>query len=358
MKTALILNFTANEYHFGCFGTAREIYHQLESKGYLVNYLSVKVTHGVEPYPKKSSEFGSREFIEKYLARNYSIYAALLEADIVVINGEGTLHRLARAPLHLMFMGYIAKTFLKKPTFLINHSCYPDLDENGARATVLYKKILSSFDGIVAREKRSLSFYESQSITARLGFDSLPLYIDRVGLSQKRKSGIDENTIVLTAGIGYDFDAIKTLARTLNNLDKSINFKFLHGGKQDLAKEKPVFDRFKQAGLIFDVVEAKTFEQWCETIATAKAMVSARFHYTVAAFSLGTPCMSMPSNTPKIEAIYELLEQKGSISWVDARQADSLAGKIKSLFDGDYDIPEGLGRRMRKLANQNYDLIP
>lgn len=357
MKTALILNFTGNGYHFGCFGTAREIYAQLQDKGYLVNYLTVKISHATLVVPKKLSDFSSREFVNKYIANNNAIYSSIIESDIVVVNGEGTLHRLGKGPIHLLFMMHLAKVVMRKPTYLINHSCFPVLD--GKDHTKVYAKVLKSLDGVVAREQLTQKLYDDSGVNSELGFDSLPLYIDRVGLHDLRKSRENSGKIVIAGGINYAGEAIKSLSRAMNDLDKSISFQFLLGGKQDLAKDEiPIFEAYRKAGLIVELVEAETFEQWITTIATARGLISARFHYSIAALAVGAPVISLPSNTPKVEAIHKLLEHEGAFSWQDASDLSSAKAMTDGLLEGAYDVSDAVQQKVRALAAVNYRVIP
>lgn len=357
MKTALILNFTGNGYHFGCFGTAREIYAQLQEKGYLVNYLTVKISHGTMVVPKKLSDFSSREFVNKYITNNNAIYSSIIESDIVVVNGEGTLHRLAKGPIHLLFMMHLSKLILRKPTYLINHSCFPTLD--GKDNTKVYAKIIKELDGVVPREQLTKQFYDQVGISAELGFDSLPLYFDRAGLGNARSTLKGSGKIVLAGGINYSAAAVKSLSQAMNKLDKTIAFQFLLGGKQDLAKDEiPIYEAYRKAGLIIELVEAKTFSHWVETIATAKGLISARFHYTIAAFALGTPVISMPSNTPKIEAIHELLGHGGAFSWAEAGKLASATQMVEGLLHGAHDVSDATMQKVRELAKVNYNVIP
>ena len=50
--------------------------------------------------------------------------------------------------------------------------------------------------------------------------------------------------------------------------------------------------------------------QWLDVISHCACMVSARFHHTLAAISLGTPCLVFPSNTPKTNASMEMLSMQ------------------------------------------------
>ena len=361
MKTALILNFTGNGYHFGCYGTAREIYMQLQEKGYLVNYLTVKISHGTMVVPAKLSDFSSRDFINNYVRQNNAIYSSIIEADIVVVNGEGTLHRAGRGPVHLLFMMHLAKVVLGRPTYLINHSCFPALD--GKDASKMYAKVIQNLDGVAPREQFTKKMYDEMSIESVQGFDSLPLYIDRVGLKAYRDENSsfikDNKTILICGGINYEKGAIRTLALNLNKLDKSYKFKFLLGGKQDLAKDEiPIYESFKSMGLIIDLVKASTFQEWVETIASSQLLVSGRFHYTIAAFAVGAPVVSYPSNTPKIQAIHELLNHPGNFTWEQACDENAVKNMLNRFEEGEFDVPDQIQKEIRNLAVNNYKIIP
>ena len=132
-SNALILNFTGNTYHWGCFGTSYEIYQTLLERGYTPSFLSVKATHALRPTPKSLEELMSANFIEQILSANPFMRAALAEADVVIVNGEGTLHRLNYNPRNLLFLIHAARQYFGKPVHLIDHSFYPsgtcDADE-------------------------------------------------------------------------------------------------------------------------------------------------------------------------------------------------------------------------------------
>ena len=127
-RTALILNFTGNIYHWGCFGTACEVYQTLLERGYAPSFLSVVGTHSFRPAPENLDQLRSPAFTAQILQANPFLQASLAETDLVVINGEGTLHRMGHeAPRNLLFLMYLAREHFGKPVHLINHSFYPTL---------------------------------------------------------------------------------------------------------------------------------------------------------------------------------------------------------------------------------------
>ena len=58
-----------------------------------------------------------------------------------------------------------------------------------------------------------------------------------------------------------------------------------------------------------EIIQAQTMLEWCEAFQNASFLFSARFHHTIAALSIGTPFAYLNSNTPKIDAILETLNE-------------------------------------------------
>lgn len=329
MNTALILNFTGNTYHYGCYGTAHEIYYRLLERGYFVNYVSVKATHGLECYPETGEKFLDPGFAHQFTQANPTLLSALHEADIIVVNGEGTLHRLTKGSITLLYMIYLASKIMKKRVCLINHSCYPMGDTSRGDVDLLYQEALSGLHDIVIREPLSACFYQAHSIPTREGFDSLPLFMGRHDLLGLRTGEIDHDKIIICGGIAYSKSLLPTIASALSNSCGKASFDFLIGGKADLAQEDyDVLSQFKQAGLRINLKEAKNFTEWCGAIASAKFLISGRFHYTVAAMALGVPCITFPSNTPKTKGIYQMFDLDGYLEWDD----ESFSSKLNSLI--------------------------
>lgn len=354
MNSALILNFTGNHYHFGCYGTAHEIYYRLLERGYFVNYISVQVTHGLECYPETGDQFLDAGFFKRFRQANVSLVAALNEADIVVVNGEGTLHRLSKGAMSLLYMIYLARS-MQKRVYLINHSCFPMGDTSRGEFDLIYRAALSGLEDIVVREPLSALFYEAHSITSRQGFDSLPLFIGRHDMLNLRTDGVDEGKIVLCGGIAYDQKLVAAISRILAGLGSGHNFEFLVGGKANLAMEDPdVFKQFERTGLNLKLKEAETFEQWCRTIASAELVVSGRFHYTVAAMSMAVPCISFPSNTPKVEGIYRMFSLDGYLEWGDENFTDKFTMLLERAKSGELILTDKQRLEMIEKAENNY----
>ncbi len=66
---------------------------------------------------------------------------------------------------------------------------------------------------------------------------------------------------------------------------------------------------------------------WLQTIATARILISGRFHHTIAAAVLGTPSVTFSSNTPKIEEIRQTLGLEPPLAF-DGQLAGNLRERI------------------------------
>jgi polysaccharide pyruvyl transferase WcaK-like protein len=132
-------------------------------------------------------------------------------------------------------------------------------------------------------------------------------------------------------------------------------FEFLIGGKADLAGEDvEIFKQVKQAGLEIKLKEAKTFEEWCHCIAGSELVVSGRFHYTVAAMSMAVPCISFPSNTPKIEGIHRMFGLDGYLRWEDESFTDKFNLFLERAKNGELVLTDKQRLEIIEKAESNY----
>lgn len=358
MRSALILNFTGNTYHYGCYGTSFEIYQNLLEKGYCVNYSTVRATHALPLTPRNGDNFVDQNFANQYMKANSPLTLSIEEADLVVVNGEGTLHRISNGSLSLLYQIFFSTQVLKKETYLVNHSVFPTgTTDIEAGVEGFYKFALQGVKKAVPREGFSREFYKRIGVNTEQGFDSLPLYIKRMGLLDNKDTG-KEKTILLCGGIDYKPNRLKAVCNTLKKL-KNVKFEFLLGGKGHLApEEEKIFKNIKASGLKINLVQARTFEEWVKTIADASLLISGRFHYSVAALALSTPCLSFPSNTPKVEGIYRLLELDGCLDWADNDFCEKLNSYIDRGLGGELVLSDDAKNYMFECAANNYSCLP
>lgn len=354
-KNALILNFTANTYHWGCYGTSLEVYTTLLERGYFVNWLDVRSSHALAPSPTTGADFNDGAFAKKFFEANKPVYHQLTEADVIVVNGEGTLHRLRSGPLNLLYLMYAAQCFLKKPVHLINHSFFPSgSTQPDNRADALYRAVGSTLTRIVPRETASAAVLARLGLRAVQGFDCLPRFLARHGITAQRKPGAP---LVLSGGISLSDEQAAQIAHAATRCAATgQEIHFLTGAKNLPAPEDDqTFNAMRTVIPTLRRINAATMSEWTASIAGAACVVSARFHHTIAAAAIGTPVVVFPSNTQKVHAICEMFGLPAPIELGAPDFIDLACSRIKAaLQGGDFIVNESRRSEILGLAENNF----
>lgn len=357
-KKAVLLNFTADSYHWGCYGTSIEVYHSLIEQGFYVQPVGVQHTHQTSPTVQQVSDFDSNQFFENFQASNQSLCDTLNSADLIVVNGEGTLHRISKASLNLLYIIFFCKKYLKKCVHLINFSYFPNgdttLPENTSK---IYPAVLQHVDKIVPREQASCAILKKSGFRPTLGFDCLPRFLHRYNLTN---SHISQGHVLLSGGVRFDDKEFEFYVELINYLLlKNIPVRFLLGAKNHPAAEDiQLQKRFKETSETRNIkfIETKKMSDWIHEFQTASFLFSARFHHTVAALSIGTPFNFMRSNTPKISSILDTLgetaqETKATVDGLtDVKNAIHLALEKRTTNKSQERV-----EKMLYLADKNFN---
>jgi polysaccharide pyruvyl transferase WcaK-like protein len=85
--------------------------------------------------------------------------------------------------------------------------------------------------------------------------------------------------------------------------------RLLIGANANLAADDRDFGRalLRATGDSVEVLHACSEVGWLSSIASARMVVSGRFHYSIAAAWLGTPFVALDSNTPKMRGLRQAL---------------------------------------------------
>lgn len=307
MKNIAFLNDTSDWYHWGCTGTSSAIKEVLAARGYNITPVPIKAIYGVRSVPETIADFDNPQFFNSYFHENLPVTAAILQNDIVLINGEGTLHGLSRVAITLLYLAYAAKKICGKRVQIINHSCYPDDSAQPMQSTAsgLYQGVYKLMDFVAVREHYSQSLLKELGVEATLSFDSLPLYIRSHPLVPAPNRS---RTLVVAGSVAWKASGLEALVAYMRVMQsEGYDIKVLTGAKASPALDDKMFiQALKQAlpeGWVH--VDAPTMAAWLEAIQSASLVVSGRFHYTIAACMLNTPCIVLDSNTPKNRAICE-----------------------------------------------------
>ena len=349
-KKAIILNDTQNWYHHGCTGTSIAIKNELKNKGYEVNSIPINQLYDLSSKipPQELKDFDDDGFFSKWREIYKSIFTILNDADLVVINGEGTFHSLSDMVRSLLYIIYIAKVRLNKGVRILNHSCYPDdkvIPENKQYIS-FYKKAYEVADFISAREYYSYNIIKNflgiKNVV--LSFDSLPIYINKY-YNKNTKISFPEKYILISGGICLNDFWRDKFFQYLSFLEKEyrIPVYFIIGADDYLAPEdtalveslikksgtkkqsKPLFNLMlkkisakKHSEKIDDIkvynnfmlYEATSVDNWLTAIKDSYFFVSGRYHHSIASYALNTPFIAFESNTPKTNAIFEMMDSK------------------------------------------------
>jgi polysaccharide pyruvyl transferase WcaK-like protein len=307
---ALLLNDTSYWYHWGCTCTSLALHEQLRARGLRVSSLHIGdiLQRGAAPPPAHPAAFDDADVYAQFAQRHSAAINALQSADLVVVNGEGTLHGLSHGALSLLYLAYIAKTRLGKPVHVINHSCYPSSEPaHLAAATALYAHAYRVFDSVAVREPLSAENVRAFGVEPIVAFDSLPLYLAAHPLPAVAK----QDTLLIAGSVAWSpamLDALAGAARIARK--QGLRVQVLVGANASLAADDVSFVQALHARLngAYELVATHNETQWLTAIAQARLLVSGRFHHSIAAACVGTPFLLGDSNTAKIDGLLQMLE--------------------------------------------------
>ena len=316
-KTIAFLNDTTAWYHWGCTATSSAIRKRLLQSGYKTLNVPILFTYNFKSIPKDAAEFDSPDFFNSAVQQHNDLFQAINQCEQVVINGEGSIHHLSNVSLSILYMAYASKKFLGKPVHIINHSPYPDnvREARDDYAFQLYRSIYNQLDYIAIREHISHKLMTDYGTKAELSFDCLPITVTE---DYKPEILDKERNIVISGSVSFKQDRMKDLEKLMTHFSqKGYKIKILHGAKDLPAQDDQIFIQelqkvhFKK----YEIVNANSLTQWLDCINSASVFVSGRFHHSLAAIYLETPCVMMESNTFKNVAIAETFNMPDPIQF-------------------------------------------
>jgi len=356
-KKAILLNFTGNTYHWGCYGTSMELYHSLLERNYYVDLVSVATIHALSPTPERSSDFHNKEFFKKFYESNQALVSSLLHSDIIVVNGEGTLHRVTKNSLALLYIIFISKIYLNKKIFLINFSCFPNGDNSLPNSiSNIYLDVLKYVDMIAPRDCITHKILLESGIESTQAFDCLPRFLQRYKLVNSHEP---KGYILVAGGIYFSKQRVQFLENFIAYfLEKNVPVKFLcgaqfHPASDDLVLQKKLKENPKIEKL--EIIQASSMLEWINEFKFASFFFSARFHHSIASLSLGTPFKFLSSHTPKINSAVETLGEDVEKYLVKEKMFDFLIDSAEQALAQSISFKsEKRVEKMLSLADKNF----
>ncbi len=335
MTQITFVNDTSAWYHWGCTCTSTAILDELARRDITTQSIPANEIYHCRERPKRLTDFESPVFFFQFRTANPNIIEALEAADVVVINGEGTLHGMGSAACILLYLAYVAKTRLDKPVHLINHSFFPgnSIHDIDPVASTLYKNVYDAMDFVAIREKVSADLLAAFNIPFTQSFDCLPLFVAN---RQRKSTPKHDDVAVIASSIAWMKESIPDLQRFISALTgEGFKVRILVGAKAYHARDEQTFVKALEAtgGGDWELFNAPSAEAWLDAIAEARILISGRFHHSVAAACLGTPFVTLNSNTPKIEGLMRTLGLDPPLAHTSANLYAELMQRSRTILD-------------------------
>jgi polysaccharide pyruvyl transferase WcaK-like protein len=237
-------------------------------------------------------------------------------ADILLVNGEGSMHHNLPNALALLALIDVAAD-LGKPVYLINATIQA-LDDR------LMRRIFPKLAALHVRELESL---EQVAPFARIAFCAADIAILAIAKLVDASRATAKNSrprCLITAGVLAQPDSIRAIAAAATSAGLEPAYLSLgDGGESEVATKV-----CGEIGIEHMRAEAYSLEQVTAFLAQFDVAVSGRHHINLFLMGLGVPFVPLPSNTWKIEATLSYL----GYPLAPCRQFDEVAGVLGSVW--------------------------
>lgn len=356
MGSVALLNDTSAWYHWGCTATSCAIHKRIRQLGFDLSAVPILATYQVPTVPATLGQFDDPRFFQQACSENPAIFRAIQSADVLVINGEGTIHHTTRPCIVLLYAAHAAKRYLGKPVHVINHSAYPShtLESADWPARCLYQVAYRDLDFVAIREHRSREIMQRLGIASQLSFDCLPLTLAEDHPASYRRA---DKVIVLAGSVAWPPERMADVARYIRTMRQAgYAVRVLVGAQAFPAQDDENFIRClrQQGPPEWELVQARSLPQWFDCIGSASVLVSGRFHHTIAAACLGVPVVLLESNTPKMQALAEVLDVEGPLRYQAENFLPELVERTRrALAQGP--VEAAVSGQLREQAEHNFD---
>lgn len=308
MKKAVILNDTSYESHHGCETVVKNIKELLLKNG-------IKT---IDTNP-----------VGKNWEKNKSLLENLSKVDIVIVNGEGTLHHAQTRAKELVTIGKYVKEKYNKPIVLIN-ATYQDNGEEIA-------DYMKYFDLIYVRETLSKNDLERYSIKSFVVPDmtfyskydtSRKIISNKIGVTDSVYLDLSEELYKTSLKKGYNYlPALTDMKLRINNIENVLRF-IKYVVYKAIKRVLNLFGYKLNHQSIRTFYYINGYENYIKQIANLNFLIVARYHSLCFALKTNTPFVAIKSNSHKIEG---MLEDMG-IGQERIKSKQEIENVINSIF--------------------------
>jgi polysaccharide pyruvyl transferase WcaK-like protein len=265
-------------------------------------------------------------------------------ADLVVVNGEGTLHPQPQALRWICTVTALAKRY-SKPYWIVNSS----LKCLGDPTQPLFAGLFKGADHVAAREP--VSFREMTALTpSAVQAADCAWLTDPAPESEARaivsSAGIVGRFAVMTGSASVHKWPIEHQTSVVDALRaRGLDVLYTFSDKKDESIAG-------QLGLTAITHNEADYRQLTTVQSLAEIVVGGRFHPTILSALVGTPFVAVPSNTHKMAGVMEMLGTPELLC--DFSSLDKVVPTINRVLDDRMEWSERLFKKSREIAPLAY----
>lgn len=281
-------------------------------------------------------------------------------ADIIIYNGENSIYRNTPEGCHALFLLWLAKTRLNKPSCIVNHTAHLD----GIRAIMngMVKLVFPLLDLVAVREPCSQANLKALGISNAELFPDVVFsmkpsvdfgarvdaWLSRRGLSAQSYFCLSASGLPVSMPRGKWEGEVTTLVRELKNL----GFQAVLVAKDPWCL--PLAEVAKRTDSAFFGPEHEYGELW-RLFEGASFLVSGHYHYVIFGAMVGCPFVPLSANNHKMQGVCEFLNWSRTTPF-DVTSLRSCRCEIfeeaRRLRDNRSGISEGLFKRAQEMQRE------
>jgi len=247
-----------------------------------------------QPRPVEA-EISEEKFESSILRLSEQLKAAWKPFELVLVNGEGTIHHQMRGAIGLVGLCAAAK-LAGKQVALVNCSIF-DLP------TVLLQKLGKSVDQISVREPLSFRYLQDNGISATQSADSL--FLMNTNEAEDTELVLESGSVIYTPGVLTSSKQVpeRVVAEDIQQLiasGHSVYYWVVESEDEKLAGVA------HQTGAKVIPLASIRWNHVPALMKAAEFVVSGRYHVNIFAALFGTPFVPMETNTSKMKGLLEL----------------------------------------------------
>jgi polysaccharide pyruvyl transferase WcaK-like protein len=261
-------------------------------------------------------------------------------ADLVVVNGEGTLHPQPQALRWVCTVSALAKRY-HKPYWVVNCS----LKCLGDPSQALFAEFFKGADHVAAREP--VSFREMVALAphavqaADCAWLTEPAPVDEARLVLS-KAGVEGPFAAMTGSASvhkWPIEHQRSVVDALRARGLAVVYTFSDKKDAGIAE---------QLGLPAVTHREADYRQLTTVQSLAEIVVGGRFHPTILSALVGTPFVAIPSNTHKMSGVMEMLGTPELLC--DFASLERVIPTINAVLDAREDWSRRLRERSKEIA--------